>query len=177
MKKRTSSCLGSAVRGFPRMAKSALRSRVRFPHRLANSPPAKKSVMSVPNSFSSSAFGTFTAKCRAVSGTRGPSPVIPQSRCQFVPPPLPRPYIMGPARMPPEDAVGRSILIVEDEKEIRDLLVHYLRREGFSPTVAPDGETGWEEARKEGAELILLDIPPPGREGLGLLRKVRTDPA
>ena len=49
---------------------------------------------------------------------------------------------MGPDRMPPEDAVGRSILIVEDEKEIRDLLVHYLPREGFSPTTDPRGETG-----------------------------------
>src|SRR4030067_670124 len=85
------------------MAKSALRSRVRFPHRLANSPPAKKSVMSVPNSFSSSAFGTFTAKCRAVSGTRGPSPVIPKSRCQFVPPP---PTIYNGSR--PDAAGGRS---------------------------------------------------------------------
>jgi len=34
----------------------------------------------------------------------------------------------------------RSILIVEDEKEIRDLIVHYLRREGFRPLVARDGE-------------------------------------
>ena len=84
---------------------------------------------------------------------------------------------MGPDRMPPEDAVGRSILIVEDEKEIRDLLVHYLRREGFSPTVAPDGETGWEKARTEEPELILLDILLPGMDGLDLLRKIRTDPA
>ena len=79
--------------------------------------------------------------------------------------------------MPPEDAVGRSILIVEDEKEIRDLLAHYLRREGFSPTVAPDGETGWEKARTEKPELILLDILLPGMDGLELLRKIRTVPA
>jgi DNA-binding response OmpR family regulator len=73
--------------------------------------------------------------------------------------------------------MGRSILIVEDEKEIRDLLAHYLRREGFSPTVAPDGETGWEKARTEKPELILLDILLPGMDGLELLRKIRTAPA
>ncbi|GAB4362468.1 MAG: response regulator transcription factor [Deltaproteobacteria bacterium] len=72
--------------------------------------------------------------------------------------------------------MGRSILIVEDEKEIRDLLAHYLRREGFSPTVAPDGETGWEKARTEKPELILLDILLPGMDGLELLRKIRTAP-
>ena len=71
--------------------------------------------------------------------------------------------------------MGRSILIVEDEKEIRDLLVHYIRKEGFSPAVAPDGESGWAKARAEKPDLILLDILLPGMDGLELLRRIRSD--
>ena len=71
--------------------------------------------------------------------------------------------------------MGRSILIVEDEKEIRDLLVHYLRKEGFQPLVAQDGEEGLSKARAEKPDLILLDILLPKMDGLELLRKIRAD--
>ena len=72
--------------------------------------------------------------------------------------------------------MGRSILIVEDEREIRDLLAHYTRKEGFSPSVAPDGETGWAKVRAEKPALVLLDIFLPGMDGLELLRKIRKHP-
>ena len=71
--------------------------------------------------------------------------------------------------------MGRSILIVEDEKEIRELLAHYLRKEGFRPLVAPDGEDGLAKARSEKPDLILLDILLPKMDGLELLRKIRAD--
>lgn len=71
--------------------------------------------------------------------------------------------------------MGRSILIVEDEREIRDLLAHYLRKEGFSPLLAPDGESGLHMARVEKPDLILLDILLPKMDGLECLRKIRTD--
>ena len=71
--------------------------------------------------------------------------------------------------------MSRSILIVEDEKEIRDLLVHYLRKEGFQPQVAQDGEEGLSKARSEKPDLILLDILLPKMDGLELLRKIRSD--
>ncbi|MBI5420006.1 MAG: response regulator transcription factor [Deltaproteobacteria bacterium] len=73
------------------------------------------------------------------------------------------------------ETLGRSILIVEDEKEIRDLLVHYLRKEGFQPLVAHDGEEGLSKARAEKPDLILLDILLPKMDGLELLRKIRAD--
>ncbi len=69
--------------------------------------------------------------------------------------------------------MGRSILIVEDEKEIRELLAHYLRKEGFRPSVAPDGETGLARARAERPDLVVLDILLPGMDGLEVLRKIR----
>jgi DNA-binding response OmpR family regulator len=71
--------------------------------------------------------------------------------------------------------LGRSILIVEDEKEIRDLLAHYLRKDGFDISFAPDGETGLSRARAEKPKLIILDILLPGRDGLDVLREIRAD--
>ncbi len=69
--------------------------------------------------------------------------------------------------------MDRTILIVEDEKEIRNLLVHYLRKEGFHPSAAPDGETGLALARSGRPDLVVLDILLPGMDGLEVLRKLR----
>ena len=69
--------------------------------------------------------------------------------------------------------MGRSILIVEDEKEIRDLLAHYLRKEGFRPSAAPDGEAGLARARAERPDLVVLDVLLPGMDGLEVLRRIR----
>jgi DNA-binding response OmpR family regulator len=82
---------------------------------------------------------------------------------------------MGFHSAPPENAVPRTILVVEDEKEIRDLLAHYLRKEGFAPILAADGEAALPAARKEKPDLILLDILLPKADGLEVLRAVRSD--
>lgn len=72
--------------------------------------------------------------------------------------------------------MARTILVVEDDREIRDLLVHYLRKEGFRAVAAPDGETGLSLARSERPDLALLDIMLPRMDGLELLRAFRSDP-
>ncbi len=71
--------------------------------------------------------------------------------------------------------MDRSILIVEDEKEIRDLLSHYLGKEGFALSFAADGESGLVKARSEKPKLILLDILLPMMDGLEVLREIRSD--
>lgn len=71
--------------------------------------------------------------------------------------------------------MGRSVLIVEDEKEIRDLLALYLKKEGFALSFALDGESGLLKARSEKPNLILLDILLPKMDGLEVLREIRTD--
>ena len=71
--------------------------------------------------------------------------------------------------------MSRSILIVEDEKEIRDLLALYLRKEGFTLSFAVNGEEGLSRARSEKPALILLDILLPERDGLEVLREIRAD--
>jgi DNA-binding response OmpR family regulator len=82
---------------------------------------------------------------------------------------------MGFQPSPTETAVPRTILVVEDEKEIRDLLAHYLRKEGFTSILAADGETGIARARKEKPDLVLLDILLPKSDGLEVLRAIRAD--
>jgi DNA-binding response OmpR family regulator len=82
---------------------------------------------------------------------------------------------MGSASETPETALPRTILVVEDEKEIQDLLAHYLRKEGFSPLLAPDGETAILKAKREKPDLILLDILLPKADGLEVLRAIRSD--
>ena len=77
--------------------------------------------------------------------------------------------------VPQENAVPRTILVVEDEKEIRELLAHYLRKEGFALILAADGETALSKARKERPDLVLLDILLPKADGLEVLRAIRAD--
>jgi DNA-binding response OmpR family regulator len=77
---------------------------------------------------------------------------------------------------PREAAVPRTILVVEDEKEIQDLLAHYLRKEGFTTILATDGEAAILKAKKEKPDLVLLDILLPKADGLEVLRAIRTSP-
>ncbi len=83
--------------------------------------------------------------------------------------------IMGFESVNPETALPRTILVVEDEKEIQDLLAHYLHKEGFTPILASDGETAILKARREKPDLVLLDILLPKADGLEVLRAIRSD--
>lgn len=70
----------------------------------------------------------------------------------------------------------KTVLVVEDEPEIQDLLVHLLSKEGFTPLRASDGETAIAKARKENPDLVLLDILLPKADGLEVLRAIRSTP-
>lgn len=67
----------------------------------------------------------------------------------------------------------RSILIVEDDKNIADLLRLYLEKEGMTCHVAGDGLAGLEKFQQVQPDLILLDIMLPGMDGWSVCRKVR----
>ena len=66
-----------------------------------------------------------------------------------------------------------SILIVEDEKEIADLVALYLENEGFRVTKCHDGEAAMAYIGKEKPDLAILDIMLPGVGGLEICRKIR----
>lgn len=66
-----------------------------------------------------------------------------------------------------------SILIVDDEREIVDLVALYLENEGFRVTKYYDGREALEYIREEKPDLAILDIMLPGISGLELCRKIR----
>ncbi|MDP9136923.1 MAG: response regulator [Pseudomonadota bacterium] len=71
--------------------------------------------------------------------------------------------------------MGQSphILIVDDQRDIRDLLARYLIRHGFRATVAESAEAARKLMRAAQIDLIVLDIMMPGEDGLSLTRSVR----
>ena len=67
----------------------------------------------------------------------------------------------------------QSILIVDDEKSIRESLTGILQDEGFTPTSVDNGEKAIEKISEDKPDLILLDIWMPGMDGLETLTKIR----
>ena len=68
----------------------------------------------------------------------------------------------------------KTILIVDDEKPIVDILVYNLQKEGYNTLEANDGVEAVEIATKEKPDLILLDIMLPKMDGLTVCKKIRT---
>ena len=71
--------------------------------------------------------------------------------------------------------MNKKILIVEDEKDIRDLYTEILTEAGFEVGEAGDGETGLKEATSGKYDLVLLDIMLPKMDGLQILREIKKD--
>ena len=67
------------------------------------------------------------------------------------------------------------ILVVEDEPDIRDLVVLHLTREGFRCRTAGNGADALREARGAHPDLVVLDLMLPGMDGLEVCRRLRTD--
>ncbi len=72
--------------------------------------------------------------------------------------------------------MSRSVLVIEDDKDIARLLELHLRDDGYSVTVASDGKTGLERALSESHDIIILDLILPGMDGLEVCRRIRTRP-
>ena len=66
-----------------------------------------------------------------------------------------------------------TILIVDDEQSIIDIVKAYLEQEEFKVVTAKDGPSGLELARQTKPDLIILDIMLPGMDGVELLRRLR----
>jgi two-component system response regulator ResD len=66
------------------------------------------------------------------------------------------------------------VLIAEDDRAIRELLIHHLEREGFTPLEAGDGQTALRLAR-DGVDLLVLDIGLSGIDGFDIARTLRRE--
>ncbi len=68
------------------------------------------------------------------------------------------------------------VMVIEDEKEIRDLVRYNLEREGFRVAAFADGEEGLERLFATRPDALVLDLMLPGKNGLEILREVRGEP-
>jgi DNA-binding response OmpR family regulator len=70
-----------------------------------------------------------------------------------------------------------DVLVVEDEPDIRSLIVHHLERDGFRCRTAASGGEALARVRSGTPDLMVLDLMLPGMDGLEVCRRLRADPA
>ena len=66
-----------------------------------------------------------------------------------------------------------TVLVVDDEPIVRDVVVRYLQRDGFETLVAGDGDTARTLIEQTPPQLVVLDVMLPGTDGLALCRWIR----
>jgi DNA-binding response OmpR family regulator len=73
------------------------------------------------------------------------------------------------------DAMADTVLVVEDEADVVDLLRYNLTKAGFSVLIARDGLKGLEIARKNRPDIVVLDLMLPGMDGYCVCKELRKD--
>ena len=68
------------------------------------------------------------------------------------------------------------ILIVEDEKDIAELVEYHLKQSGFPVTAVLDGASALEKVKKDRPILIILDLMLPDMDGKDICRALKSDP-
>jgi CheY-like chemotaxis protein len=74
-----------------------------------------------------------------------------------------------------EFKMAQKVLVIDDEELLRNLVVKLLEMEGYTVLAASSGDEGLELARKEGCDLVLLDLLMPGRDGWSVLEEMKGD--
>jgi DNA-binding response OmpR family regulator len=69
----------------------------------------------------------------------------------------------------------QTVLVVEDDPDLRDLLVYHLQREAFAVHAVGDGEKAVQHALRQRPDLVLLDLMLPGMDGLEVCRRLRAE--
>ena len=71
--------------------------------------------------------------------------------------------------------MAKTVLIVEDDRNIADLLRLYMEKEGYTVVIAPDGIRCVDQFRTFPPSLVLLDVMLPGLDGWGVCRAIRAE--
>jgi DNA-binding response OmpR family regulator len=66
------------------------------------------------------------------------------------------------------------VIVVEDEKDSREFVAQYLKREGHTVSTAVDGQTALRKLLNERADVVVLDVRMPRMDGMGLLEVLRS---
>jgi DNA-binding response OmpR family regulator len=69
----------------------------------------------------------------------------------------------------------KTILVVDDEPIVREVVVRYLKREGYRTLEAADGDAARATIEQSGLDLVVLDVMLPGTDGLELCRWIRSE--
>lgn len=69
----------------------------------------------------------------------------------------------------------KTILVVEDEEDLRDIILYNLGREGYETSGVETGEQGLEQAKTDKPDLIILDLMLPGMGGLDVCKHIKQD--
>ena len=67
-----------------------------------------------------------------------------------------------------------TVLVIEDEKPLADMVVAYLARAGYQTLMAHTGPAGVQAARESRPEVVILDLGLPGLDGIEVCRQIRT---
>jgi len=71
----------------------------------------------------------------------------------------------------------KTILFIEDDKFLRELVIQKLIKEGYETSEAVDGEEGIKKVKEEKPDLVLLDLILPGIDGFEVLSRMREESA
>jgi len=74
------------------------------------------------------------------------------------------------------ESMAKTILIIEDDKFLRELIAQKLIKEGYEISEAIDGEEGFKKVKEEKPALVLLDLILPEIDGFEVLARMKDDP-
>jgi CheY-like chemotaxis protein len=130
----------------------------------AKKPPAKAKKAPAKAKKAPAKAKKAPAKAKKPPAKKSPPPALAPTYRSSAPPPF--------ARLPADV----HILVVDDEPEVLNLLVPYLRKRGFNVTEAEDGDQALERILTEHPDIVLLDVMMPGLNGWEISQYVRDRP-
>ncbi|MBI2394573.1 MAG: response regulator [Deltaproteobacteria bacterium] len=114
---------------------------------------------------------TFVARLPRVAERARAVPHKPPMVLEATPP-----VAAGHERRRSEPPGRGSVLVIDDDPTIRDILARYFEREGFEVRTAASGDEGIAQVRAHHPDVVTLDVLMPGRDGWSVLAELKSDP-